>query len=337
MHRDARFRAFMDTFPVLIWSTDADGNWVYANRIWIDFTSRSVEEELGRGWTERVHPEESAIVAEHVLKREAFRLELRMRRWDGVWRWMVCSGVPRTDGSGAFAGFVGSCTDITDTKEAEAQRQRDLDEKAAVMQELHHRVKNNAQVFASLLSVQASRASDPSVKAALRVAAARAATMAFAQQQIWDAGSSARFDLGALVRRLVRAQAVGDIEVEVDAPSKLFVPLATAVPLGLIVHELLTNALDHGFPEGGPGRVDIKLHRDSTAQLHVAVCDNGVGMHDGVNDGVGRSAGLTIVRSLVRQLGAAPRCASSCPAQRRFKVTPSGDSTDTAPARPASR
>ncbi len=217
---------------------------------------------------------------------------------------MLCSGVPRTDASGEFAGFIGSCTDISDTKEALLQRQRDLDEKAAVMQELHHRVKNNAQVFTSLLSVQASRASDPAVKAALRAAAARAATMAFAQQQIWDGGSSARFDLSALVRRLALAQTVREIEVEVYAPSKLFVPLATAVPLGLIVHELLTNAVQHGFPDGGAGRVELKLYRTGTWQLHVTVSDNGVGMEESAEAGGARSAGLTIVRSLVRQLGA---------------------------------
>lgn len=309
MHRDPRFLALLDTIPVLIWSTDREGNWIYANRVWVEFTGSSAAAELGRGWTERIHPEDepvrAAAIATHAAACEPFRLELRMRRRDGQWRWMLCSGVPRVDAEGAFIGFIGSSTDISEMRDAELQRRRDMDEKAAVMQELHHRVKNNAQVFASLLSVQASRASDPAVKAALRVAAARAATMAFAQQQIWDAGSSARFDLGALVRRLVRAQAVRGIDVEVQAPSKLFVPLATAVPLGLIVHELLTNALQHGFPSGGAGRVDILLERLSPSDLQVAISDNGVGMDETAQEGGARSAGLTIVRSLARQLGAA--------------------------------
>ena len=232
----------------------------------------------------------------------AFRVEFRMRRHDGAWRAMLATGVPRTDIGGAFAGYIGCMMDITDFKDAQAQRQRDLDEKAAVMQELHHRVKNNAQVFASLLSVQASRAADPAIKAALRVAASRAATMAAAQQQIWDAGSSARFDLVALVHRLVLAQQGRGAQITVHAPTTLFVPLATAVPLGLIVHELLSNALTHAFPGRKNGRIAIRLGRKPATDLHVSVEDDGIGMPE--TRPTSQSAGLTIVRSLARQLDA---------------------------------
>ncbi len=307
MHRNERLRSLMNIVPVLIWSTDEAGAGAYFNKVWLDFTGRGLEDEVGQGWLSNLHPDDEAVgrqLTEHLRGRERLRVEFRLRRADGVWRWMLCRGVARIDAEGKFEGYVGSCTDTTDVKEAQAQRQRDLDEKAAVMQELHHRVKNNAQVFASLLSVQASRASDPAVKAALRVASARASTMAFAQQQIWDAGSSAHFDLGALVRRLVRAQQVRGIEVEVDAPDTLFVPLATAVPLGLIVHELLANALSHAFPAGPPGLVVLRLQRDAEGRLRVVVADDGIGLPASAGERDGRSAGLTIVHSLVRQLGA---------------------------------
>jgi PAS domain S-box-containing protein len=308
MHRDAQFRHLMDTVPVLIWCADVDRNWVYFNKVWLDFTGRTLEQEVGSGWVSGVHPEDNprraALFDEHFERRQPFRAEFRLRRRDGAWRWMLGTGKPRTDLAGRFAGFIGSCNDITEMKEAEAQRQHDLDEKAALLQELHHRVKNNAQVFASLLGVQASRAGDPSVQAALRIAAARASTMAIAQQQIWEAGSSARFDLGALVRRLVQSLKPGQIAVEVDAPDPVLVPLATAVPLGLILHELLTNALRHGFPDGGPGQVGVALRRDGDARLCIAVSDNGAGLPERPSDKTGRSAGLTIVGSLARQLGA---------------------------------
>ena len=99
-----------------------------------------------------------ALFAEHFLRREPFRAEYRLRRKDAVWRWVLGTGVPRYDAAGLFEGFIGSCIDITEMKQAEARRQRDLEEKAALLQELHHRVKNNAQIFASLLSIQANRA-----------------------------------------------------------------------------------------------------------------------------------------------------------------------------------
>ncbi|MDT7953380.1 MAG: histidine kinase dimerization/phosphoacceptor domain -containing protein [Acetobacteraceae bacterium] len=306
MLRKYRVRQLLNNLPCLIWCADASGSWIYVNKVWLDFTGRTHEEEVDSGWTVGVHPEDeparAAALAATFASRSPFRLEFRMRRHDGAWRAMLATGVPRLDRTGVFAGFIGCMTDITDFKVAQAERQRDMDEKAAVMQELHHRVKNNAQVFASLLSVQASRAVDPAVKAALRVAASRAATMALAQQQIWDAGSSARFDLGALVRRLVLAQQDRGVAIEVHAPGTLFVPLATAVPLGLIVHELLMNALAHAFVGRTAGQVVVRLVRDTGTELRVSVEDDGIGMPE--DRGASQSAGLTIVRSLARQLGA---------------------------------
>ena len=305
MIRKQRVKQLLNNLPGLIWCADADGSWVYVNKVWLDFTGRTHEQEADAGWTTGVHPDDepvrAATLAANFTARTEFRVEFRMRRHDGAWRAMLATGVPRLDRAGAFAGYIGCMTDITDFKDAQAERQRDLDERAAVMQELHHRVKNNAQVFASLLSVQASRAGEPAVKAALRVAASRAATMALAQQQIWDAGSSARFDLGALVRRLVLAQQGRGAEIEVHAPGTMFVPLATAVPLGLIVHELLMNALGHAFPGREDGRVDVRLEREHGVDLRVSVADDGIGMPESRT--ASQSAGLTIVRSLTRQLG----------------------------------
>lgn len=306
MIRKQRVRQLLNNLPVLVWCADAGGSWIYVNEVWLGFTGRTHEQEVDVGWAGGVHPDDeparAAALAANFANRTAFSLEFRMRRHDGAWRDMLATGVPRYDRLGSFAGYIGCMTDITDVKGAQAQRQRDLDEKAAVMQELHHRVKNNAQVFTSLLSVQASRATDPAVRTALRVAASRAAAMTTAQQQIWDAGSSARFDLGALVRRLVLTQQGHGAVIAVHAPGTLFVPLATAVPLGLIVHELLSNALTHAFPGRDDGRVSISLEREGTAELRLTVGDDGIGMPKG--RAATSAAGLTIVRSLARQLGA---------------------------------
>ena len=305
MIRKPRLRQVFDDLPGLIWCIDDTGSWVYVNKEWLAFTGRSHEHDVDAGWTAGVHPDDeparAAAVADNYAARASFRLEFRMRRFDGTWRAMLATGVPRTDRAGVFTGYIGCMTDITDFKDAQADRQRDFDERAAMMQELHHRVKNNAQVFASLLSVQASRATEPAVKAALRVAASRAGTMALAQQQIWDAGSSARFDLGALVRRLVLAQQGRGADIDVHAPGVMFVPLATAVPLGLIIHELLMNALTHAFPGRSDGRVSIRLAREHGVDLRVSVQDDGIGMLESRT--ASQSAGLTIVRSLSRQLG----------------------------------
>ena len=138
------------------------------------------------------------------------------------------------------------------------------------------------------------------------MAAARASTMASAQQQIMGRGSSASSTSVAWCGGWSAGWAAGrrpGIEIEVDAPEPLFVPLATAVPLGLIMRELLTNAMTHGFPGGRVGRVVVGLER-TRGGLCVTVADDGIGLAPGVSLQTQRSTGLTIVKSLSRQLGA---------------------------------
>ena len=310
MPTDARFRPLMDTAPVLIWCADADRRCIYVNKVWLDFTGRSMEQEFGCGWAAGVHPDDfarfSPAYADFFERQASFRLEYRLRGRDGAWRWMLAAAVPRRDPAGAFQGFIASCVDITEIKAADVQRQRALDEKAALLQELHHRVKNNAQVFASLLTIQANRSTEPTVEAALRTAASRASAIAVAQQQIHDSGSSAEFDLCCFVRRLIGglgASGRRGVTVDLVAPNPVLVPLATAVPLGLIMRELLTNATSHGFPGGRVGAVVVSLERDRQ-RLVVTVADDGIGLPPGMTLEAQRSTGLTIVKSLSRQLGA---------------------------------
>jgi len=310
MPGETRFRQLMDTAPVLIWCADAERRCIYVNKVWLDFTGREMEQEFGCGWATGVHPEDferiSPQYSEFFEKQAPFRLEFRLRRHDGVWRWLLGTAVPRHSGAeGAFGGFIGSCVDISEIKEAEQIRQRALEEKAALLQELHHRVKNNAQVFASLLTIQANRSKNPDVEAALRTAASRAAAIAVAQQQIHDSPSLAEFDLVSFVRRLLPGiGASKQIEIEVTASKPVPVPLSRAVPLSLIVHELLTNAARHGFPGGRTGQILISFERDPQGRLCFAVTDDGIGLAPGVTLEGQRSAGLTIVKSLARQLGA---------------------------------
>src|SRR4051794_30273289 len=137
-----------------------------------------------------------------------------------------------------------------------------------------------------------------------RTAAARASVMAIAQQQIHDAGGSAEFDLASFVRRLVPTLHARRLEIAVDAPDSVPVPLSSAVPLGLIVHELLTNAVHHAFPGDAEGRVVVTVRRKRDGLLCITVRDNGIGLPAGADLDKHRSAGLTIVKSLARQLGA---------------------------------
>ncbi len=121
---EARFRRMADSAPVYIWMSDTSKAYVYFNQPWLEFTGKKLNEELGSGWTDDIHPEdrERSLQAyeESFAARVPFRTEYRLRRRDGHYRWVVSHGTPRYDDQGNFAGFIGSCFDVTDQHEVEA-------------------------------------------------------------------------------------------------------------------------------------------------------------------------------------------------------------------------
>jgi len=120
---EERFRLVANTAPVMIWMSGPDKLCTYFNTPWLDFTGRSIESELGNGWAEGVHPEDFKTCLETYVtafgRREDFRMEYRLRRYDGEYRWVLDIGVPRFNEDGSFSGYIGSCMDVTERKLAE--------------------------------------------------------------------------------------------------------------------------------------------------------------------------------------------------------------------------
>jgi PAS domain S-box-containing protein len=122
---EERFRALADTAPVLVWTSGPGSARDFFNKPWLNFTGRSMEQELGSGWTAGVHPEDLrrclSIYTSSFDARRPFRMEYRLRRADGEHRWVLDTGIPRFLPDGAFSGYAGSCIDITERREAEEQ------------------------------------------------------------------------------------------------------------------------------------------------------------------------------------------------------------------------
>lgn len=136
-----RFRTMADSAPLLIWMCGPDKLCNYVNQGWLDFTGRSIDIELGSGWTVGIHSEDSGRILEAFDSafdlREPFKLEYRLRSADGVYRWVYDSGTPRFSSDGEFLGYIGSCVDISERKEAEEALQKAHEEVSQLQKQLH--------------------------------------------------------------------------------------------------------------------------------------------------------------------------------------------------------
>lgn len=118
------YAVLVEQAPILIWRAGTDGLCDYFNQRWLEFTGRSMSQEAGNGWAEGVHPEDLQACLDtyldHFGRRATFEMEYRLRRHDGAWRWIFDRGVPMFGAGGDFAGYIGSCTDVTARVEAQA-------------------------------------------------------------------------------------------------------------------------------------------------------------------------------------------------------------------------
>jgi PAS domain S-box-containing protein len=129
---EERFRNMADNSPVMIWVSASDNSCTYVNKRWLDFTGRTLQQELGSGWTESIHPDDRdrsfQIYVNSVEERKPFGMEYRLRRYDGEYRWIYDTGVPRFSAGGEFLGSTGSCLDITERKQSEVELRQAHDE-----------------------------------------------------------------------------------------------------------------------------------------------------------------------------------------------------------------
>jgi PAS domain S-box-containing protein len=131
---DARFCEVMDAAPVMVWVSGTDKGCVWFNRPWLTFTGRSLAQEMGHGWSEGVHRDDFERCMElytiHFDARKDFRLQYRLRRHDGVYRWIDDTGIPRYARDDDFLGYIGSCVDIHEHREMQSELRRHLLENA---------------------------------------------------------------------------------------------------------------------------------------------------------------------------------------------------------------
>ncbi len=312
---EARFRNLADFAPVMIWMADTKKLCNYCNKTLIEYAGKTQEQLMGNGWAELIHPDDREKCWEDYSKayeqKTALTMEYRYKRFDGEYRWLLDTGVPRFTPDGSFLGYIGSSLDITERRQAVELIESSLQEKVILLKEIHHRVKNNLQVISSLFRLQSSYIKDKEAKEIFNESQNRVKSMALIHEKLYLSKNLTHVNFSDYVHELVTNLltsykfssntisleiSIDDIELNVDL----------AVNLGLILNELVSNSLKYAFPEG-KGRegdnciLQVKLFSGCDSKIVLIVMDNGIGFPKNLDFRNTDSLGMQIVVSLVSQ------------------------------------
>lgn len=265
-----------------------------------------------------VHPDDIAATLAEIEKLKlgikTLRFENRYRCKDGTYRWISWVSSPAPDGT-----LYGTGRDISEQKRAEQEREvmteelqklnsslrSSLRERDVLLQEIHHRVKNNLQVISSLINLQMRKLDPGENRDTLAECRQRVQAIALIHEKLYQAHDYARVPFADYVRSLVASLwemggTDGHVRLELTL-EELELPVDQAIPCGLILSELVGNALKHGYPGGRSGTVKVSLQA-SQQRVLLTVCNDGLGLPAGFTQHGSSSLGLQLVETLARQL-----------------------------------
>ena len=314
---ERRYRTLVETPNFVVMLLDADGNYLYV--------SPQIEEWLGYSPADFyrdpnirqkiIHPEDlEATEAFHQTGRPSHTVEYRWHRRDGKYRWASGAIFPiyenvEDEQINRISMVQVVVQDITERKEAESQIRASLAEKEVLLKEIHHRVKNNLQIISSLLHLQASKMEDEKLLEAFEDSQNRIRSMALIHEELYNAADLAHIDFAGYIRRLTDnlfesfGVGVGRIRMSIEGDSVSFT-IDKAIPMGLIINELVTNSLKYAFPENRQGTIRISLTAQAEGPFNLTISDDGVGFPDDIDYRNPQTLGLRLVGTLTAQLEA---------------------------------
>lgn len=309
-----RLRGIIALAPNAIISIDGEQRITIFNRGAEDIFGWTQDEVLGErldlllpGHLRGVHQEHVTGFSREVgdIRRMAERLSVVGRRKNGeVFPAEASISKLKTDDGVQFTVVL---RDITERKQLEDEQARRHAERAVLLKEIHHRVKNNLQVLSSLFYLQAQRTEQESVRKLLDESRSRLQSIALIHEKLYRSEQLASIDFGDYLRDLTASvrSAVGvqapNVIVRVDAHD-VFLDIDRAIPCALIVNELVSNAMKHAFPNGRPGEIRVDV-RAVDSELQLEVSDDGIGFPPALDFQKVTTLGLQLVASLTEQLG----------------------------------
>ncbi len=303
---EEKFRALAEFSQDIIMRFDKRHRLLYVNPMAEKHTGVPVEAFFGKTHAELGFPTDLVDFWDREIDRTFTSKSLQRTEYQlpsGVWvDWEL---IPEFLPNGDVETIVTSARDITDQKNAQQRLRDSLEEKEVMLREIHHRVKNNLQVIIALMGLQAESVSDKKTQEMLSELQARARVMSLVHETLCQSQNIARVNLPVYIRTLSQnvMQTIGityNTSLEVQAED-IFVGIDAAIPCGLIINELVTNALKYAFPPDARVRRDCAIRIGISAEgraIRLTVSDNGIGLPEGFDWKHARSLGLRLVNIL---------------------------------------
>jgi PAS domain S-box-containing protein len=319
---EEKYRNIVETVNEGILITDNEATITYVNNKVVNTIGYTLEELIGKPIWGFISEEYRPIVKLNLEKRKqgiSESYELKLIHKNGSSLWVLINSKPLFDKNGNYMGVMSLLTDITQRKEAE---QALANIEIARKKEIHHRIKNNLQVISSLLDLQAEQfrgrkdIKDLEVLEAFKESQDRVISMALIHEELYKGGGFETLNFSPYIEELAdnlfRTYKLQDtdISLDMDMEENVFFNMDTAVPLGMIINELVSNSFKHGFPGRDKGEIRIKLRRENgeyrsdgcKSNFVLAVSDDGIGIPENLDIEDLDSLGLQLVTSLVGQL-----------------------------------
>jgi PAS domain S-box-containing protein len=304
------YKTLLKTDPDSVVTTDLEGNIIHVSEQTTHMHGYSMDELEGKSVFDLIAPEcqDKALrtLIKTIERGMSRNNEVTLLKKDGSRFTGEINAATIRDLQGENVNVMYTIRDITHHKQAEAQIQASLDEKEVLLREIHHRVKNNLQIISSLLNLQSSYLKDKASREVLNESKDRVKSMAMIHQKLYQSGNFEQIEMGEYVEYLVKglfnSYGVDSDKVKLKTDlQKIYLDIDTAIPLGLVINEIITNSIKHAFPGELKGEIFIKIFQEGENYL-IVVADNGVGLPEDLDVKKTASLGMQLVNNLVRQI-----------------------------------
>jgi len=305
---EEKLHLVMDGVPALLAYVDRDERFVYVNNAYERWYGIPKENIIGKNVKEIMFPdvyERASQNYKKVLNGETVVSEALTSNRNGEERYVRAHYVPHVS-DGVVHGCFSLIFDISENKRAEEKILSLLNEKDLLLKEVHHRVKNNMGSIAALLYLQMDSMANPDAVNAIQDARGRVISMMGIYDILYRSGEyrsvAARAYFSDLIEKISSTYITSSrikIESEID---EMILDSSTLFPVGMIVNELLTNALKYAFPGGKAGMINVRIMKKDENHIEISIRDNGAGLPDALEISSSRGFGLTLVRMMIQQI-----------------------------------